>query len=110
MLITKGMLHGMKPGSVVVDLSVGNCELTRPNEIVLYNGVKIMSYTNYPSRTAEESSKLYAKNIYNFADLLIDKDTKTIKINIEDEIIRQSLVTHGGKIVNSSVLKIMESA
>lgn len=94
-LITKDMVEEMKSGSIIVDLAAvngGNCELTKLNEIVDHNQVKIIGDENYPSFVAADSSKLYAKNIHNFIELLIDKENKSIIINEEDEIIKASLI------------------
>lgn len=101
-LITKEMVESMKLGSVIVDLAArggGNCELTKANEIVNYDGVKIIGYENYPSRVATDASSLYARNIYNFIQLLYDKEKKSLNINLEDEIIKATLVAHDGKII-----------
>ena len=78
-LITKEMIDSMSPGSVIIDLAVeagGNCPLSKSGEIVVYNNVKIVGYANVPSRVSKDASALYAKNIYNFLSLLVDKDKK----------------------------------
>jgi len=103
-LITKEMVESMKFGSVIVDLAAsggGNCELTKANEIINYNGIKILGYENYPSRIATDASSLYAKNMYNFIQLLYDKEKKSLNINLEDEIIKATLIIHDGKILQS---------
>ncbi len=95
-LIKKEMVESMKSGSVVTDLAAvngGNCELTKLNEINEVNGVKIIGHENYPSLVSIDASKLYAKNIYNFIELLLDKEKKEISINLEDEILKASLIT-----------------
>lgn len=105
-LITVDMIKTMKPGSVIVDLAAvsgGNCEATTPNSIAAYNGVKVIGYTNYPSRIAKDASSLYAKNVYNFVSLLIDKDTGNLKINTMDEILKASLITNSADIFNELV-------
>lgn len=94
-LITKNMVKSMKNGSVIVDLAAvngGNCELTKINEIVEIEGVKIIGYENFPSLICEDASKLYAKNLYNFIQLLVDNETKSIKIDESDEIINATLL------------------
>ncbi len=94
-LISEEMVKSMKPGSVIVDLAAangGNCALTKVNEIVEVGGVKIIGYENFPSIVASDASKLYARNIFNFVELLLDKENKQIKINLEDEILKASLV------------------
>lgn len=102
-LVPKTMVNDMKLGSVIVDLAAingGNCELTEVDKVVEYNNVKIVGYSNYASRVAADASTLYAKNLLNFVKLLVDKESGSIKINMEDEIIRSSLITHEGHMVN----------
>lgn len=93
-LITKSMVESMKSGSIIVDLAAvngGNCELTKVGEVVEIGGVKIIGYENFPSRVAQDASKLFAKNIYNFLELSIDKESKNLKIDESDEIIKATL-------------------
>lgn len=100
-LISKEMVELMKPGSILIDLAAvngGNCELTQTGKIIEVNGVKIVGHENFPSLVAQDSSKLFAKNIFNFLELLIDKEQKKISINQEDEIIKSTLVCHQGSI------------
>lgn len=105
-LITKEMVSSMKPGSIIIDLAAvngGNCELTQSGKIIEVGGVKIIGHENFPSRVASDASKLFAKNIFNFLELLIDKEKKLISINLEDEIIKATLVAHQNKITNESL-------
>jgi len=102
-LITKEMVWSMKSGSVIIDLASvngGNCELTKAGQIVEINGVKIIGYENFPSRLAFDASKLLAKNIFNFIELFVDKQNKTIFINNTDEIIKNTLVAHKKSVIN----------
>ncbi len=102
-LVTEEMVRSMKPGSVIVDLAVeqgGNVALSKLGEIADVNGVKIIGYPNLPSRIASDASALYARNLVNFITPLVDKETKALKINREDEIVKASLVTDGGAIVH----------
>jgi len=101
-LWTEDMVKSMKPGSVIVDLAAekgGNCKLTVADEkIVTDNGVTIIGYTDFPSRMATQSSTLYANNIrHMMTDLTPEKDGK-INVNMEDDVIRGSTVTHAGEI------------
>jgi proton-translocating NAD(P)+ transhydrogenase subunit alpha len=103
-LITEDMVSGMKPGSVIVDLAAesgGNCELTRAGETVEVGGVSIIGPLNVPSSIPYHASQMYAKNIANLV-LLMVKDEK-LEIDLEDEILKDSLVTDDGKIVNERV-------
>ena len=102
-LITEKMVNSMKPNSIIIDLSAvngGNCELTKPNQIVIHNDIKIIGYENYPSRIALDASKFFEKNILNFVELLIKKDKKSILINREDEIIKATLICANKTIIN----------
>ena len=107
-LITQKMVESMKPNSLIFDLSAsngGNCELTKPDQMVLHNNVKIFGHSNYPSRISFESSKFFAKNIVNFVELLIDKDKKLVSINYDDEIIKSTIVCANKKITNEKLIK-----
>jgi proton-translocating NAD(P)+ transhydrogenase subunit alpha len=104
-LISAEMVHSMKPGSVVVDLAVergGNCELSKPDEVVDAGGVKIVGYTNFPGRLAASASALYAKNLYTFLEVLIDKKTQQINLNWDDDILKATALTRDGAIVHPS--------
>ena len=105
-LVTEDMVKTMKPGSVIVDLAVemgGNCPLSKPGEIVEAHGVTIVGHINVPSRVAVDASALYAKNLLNFLTPLVDKDSKSIKIDEEDEIIKASTITRDGEITNDQI-------
>ena len=103
-LVTKEMVAGMAPGSVIVDLAAergGNCELTRADEIIQVNGVTIVGTINLASTVPYHSSQMYAKNLANFLTHLV-KDGKLV-LNMDDEITRSTVVTQGGEIVNARV-------
>jgi NAD(P) transhydrogenase subunit alpha len=99
-LITREMVRSMKEGSVIVDLAAeqgGNCELTEADRKVRIDGVTIIGYTDLPSRLPTQSSNLFANNIVNLiADMTPEKDGQ-LAINIDDVIVRGSLVTHEGQ-------------
>jgi NAD(P) transhydrogenase subunit alpha len=105
-LISADMVASMRPGSVLVDLAVergGNVEGAKPDEIVQAgNGVKIVGYANVPGRLAATSSSLYARNLYAFVETLIDKETKALAINWDDEIVKATALTRDGAIVHPS--------
>jgi len=91
LIISEEMVLSMKPGSIICDLATsqgGNVAFSEKDKIVEKNGVKIIGYSNYASRTAYSASGLLAKNIINFLSLLIDKESKSLKIDFEDEIIK----------------------
>jgi NAD(P) transhydrogenase subunit alpha len=103
-LVTKEMVASMAPGSVIVDLAGergGNCELTRPGEIVVEYGVTIIGWFNLASTVPYHASQMYARNVTAFLLYLI-KDGK-LQLNLEDEIVRDTLLTHGGEVVNARV-------
>lgn len=101
-LITREMVASMKPGSVIVDLAAqqgGNCELTRPDEKVSAYGVAIIGYTDLPSRLPTQSSNLLANNIANLvADMTPEKEGE-LKVDLEDAVVRQLVVTHQGEVL-----------
>lgn len=105
-LITEEMVKSMKPGSVIVDLAVeqgGNCEGAEPGKVVQKHGVTIVGHLNVPGRLPVDASALYAKNLLNFVTLLIDKETKALKIDLEDEIVKGTLVTQDGQVVHPAL-------
>ncbi|KAI0099576.1 NAD(P) transhydrogenase mitochondrial precursor [Hypoxylon sp. NC0597] len=100
-LITKEMVEVMKPGSVIVDLAAeagGNCEMTQPGKLVTYNDVKIIGYTDLPSRLPTQSSTLYSNNIVKFLLSMAPKE-KSFGIDLSDEVVRGAIVTHNGEIL-----------
>ena len=100
-LITNSMVKDMKGGSIIVDLAAeagGNCKLTKLNEIIIEHDVKIMGYSDFPSKLSQDASNLYAKNLLNFVQLMV-KDKK-IEIDWEDEILKKSCVSYDGKVLN----------
>ena len=107
-LVTTEMVEGMHPGSVVIDLAAergGNCDLTKAGETVVHNGVKIIGPVNIPTTVPYHASQMYAKNIATFLLHLVDEGN--LKIDTEDEITEGTLITHGGKVVNTRVLEAM---
>jgi NAD(P) transhydrogenase subunit alpha len=105
-LISADMVKTMKPGAVIVDLAVeqgGNCELSEFNKVVVKHGVTIVGHANLPGRLAESASNLFGRNVLSFLGLLVDSETKGLKIDTEDEIIAGTLVTRDGKLVHENV-------
>ena len=102
-LITADMVAGMKPGSVIVDLATetgGNCELSVHGEVVRAHGVAIVGHANVPSRVAVDASALYARNLLNFVAPMIDRETRSLKIDWEDEVIAGACVTRDAAVVH----------
>ena len=105
-LISADMVRSMKPGSVIVDLAAergGNCELTKPGETVDIGGVRIVGPINLPGTVPVNASNLYAKNLLNFLDPLIEKGGQAMKIDWDDEIVKGTLIARDGKIVHPSL-------
>jgi NAD(P) transhydrogenase subunit alpha len=102
-LISKDMVTSMRPGSVIVDLAVergGNVEGVKTDAVAEVGGVKIIGYGNVPGRLAATASSLYAKNLYAFLEVLIDKKTKTLAVNWDDDIVKATALTRDGAIVH----------
>jgi NAD(P) transhydrogenase subunit alpha len=102
-LISRDMVASMRPGSVIVDLAVergGNCEVARADEVVDMNGVKVVGYANVPGRLAASSSSLYAKNLYAFLEILIDKSAKALAVKWDDEIVKATALTRDGAVIH----------
>jgi NAD(P) transhydrogenase subunit alpha len=105
-LVTRDMVARMAPGSVIVDLAAergGNCELTKANEKITVHGVTIIGYINLASTVPYHSSQMYSRNLSAFLPHLVQNGK--LALNRDDEIIRETLVTHGGEVVNARVLE-----
>ncbi len=102
-LVTEAQAKSMRPGSVIIDLAVaqgGNCPLSKPDELVNANGVKIMGFTNLPARLASDASSLYSKNVLALLPLLTDKDSKAFAPAWDDEIIKGAMLSKAGALVH----------
>jgi H+-translocating NAD(P) transhydrogenase subunit alpha len=103
-LVTAEMVQGMAPGSVIVDLAAergGNCELTRAEQTIVQHGVSIVGQINLAGTVPYHASQMYSRNLTTFLTLLA-KGGK-LNVNLEDDIIRETLVTRGGEIANARV-------
>jgi len=106
-LVSQDMVTSMRPGSVIVDLAVergGNVEGVVADAVSEQNGVKLVGYRNMPGRLAATASNLYAKNLYAFLEILIDKKTKALAVNWDDEIVKATALTRDGAIVHPNFL------
>jgi NAD(P) transhydrogenase subunit alpha len=104
-LITEEMVREMKPGSVILDLAIeqgGNCMLSEPGKVVAKHNVTIIAVLNIPSSMSFHASLLYARNILAFLNL-ISPDGKSVKIDLSDDIIKSTLITHNGEIVHPAI-------
>jgi H+-translocating NAD(P) transhydrogenase subunit alpha len=107
-LVTAEMASAMAAGSVIVDIVAergGNCELTRPGETVVHQGISILGPLNVASAVPFHASQMYASNIASFLKLMVKNGELTM--NREDEIIRETLVTHGHEVVNARVSELL---
>ena len=110
-LVTKDMIEGMRPGSVIVDLAAstgGNVEGTVPDETVTINGVQIIGLANFPGEVAKDASAMYANNSVNLIEHAWNKEKGKLELNIEDPVIGSVLLTHGGEIRDERIKKIVE--
>src|SRR5262249_9765939 len=102
-LISKDMVASMRPGSVIVDLPVergGNCDLAKAGEGVETGGVKTVGHYKVASRIAAAASSLYARNLFAFLEILVDKNARALAINWDDEIIKATALTRDGAVVH----------
>jgi NAD(P) transhydrogenase subunit alpha len=102
-LVSATMVKSMRPGSVIVDLAVergGNCELAKPGQVVDVDGVTIVGHLNVPGRLAASASNLYARNLYAFLEILIDKSAKALKVDWNDEIVKATALTRDGAVIH----------
>ena len=112
-LLTTEMVEAMQPGSVVVDLAAergGNCELTRPDEIVVHAGVTVIGPSNPAALVPYHASQMYSRNITTFLLHLLGKEgakASAVPINQEDEITRETLLTHNGAVVHARVRELL---
>jgi H+-translocating NAD(P) transhydrogenase subunit alpha len=106
-LISADMVRSMRPGSVIVDLAVergGNVEGAQPGGVADVNGVKIVGWLNVPGRLAASASALYARNLLSFLDTLIDKKTKSLAVNWDDEIVKATALTRDGAVIHPNFM------
>ncbi|HJX71443.1 MAG TPA: Re/Si-specific NAD(P)(+) transhydrogenase subunit alpha [Bacteroidales bacterium] len=108
-LLKKTTVDQMKPGSVIIDLAAstgGNCELTKNSQTVVYNQIKIIGNSSYPSEMSYDASSMFSRNVFNFVRLLID-DKGNLNLDFNNEIIKGTCLTHDGEIVHSLVKEVI---
>ncbi len=111
-LITEKMVKSMKDGSVIVDMAVeagGNVEISKCGKVIQKHGITIIGHENIASRLSTDASALYAKNLLNFLTLIIDKESKDLKLDWDDEIIKGVCLTNDGKIIHPNFMKNTEA-
>jgi NAD(P) transhydrogenase subunit alpha len=105
-LVSEDMVKTMKPGSVILDMAVeqgGNCPLSEFGTTIVRHNVKIIGPANLAAGLATDASALFARNLLNFITPLVDKETKVLKVSMDDEVVKGALVTHGGAIVHPAL-------
>ena len=111
LLLKKETVEAMNPGSVIIDLAAstgGNCELTKNNETIVHNGVKIIGNSQFPTDMPTDASRMYGKNMINFLKLIITKEG-AMNLNWEDDIVKGTAVTHAKEIVHERVKSVINS-
>ncbi|MBW9053966.1 Re/Si-specific NAD(P)(+) transhydrogenase subunit alpha [Rhizobium mesosinicum] len=102
-LVSRAMLASMKPGAIAVDLAVergGNIEGVVTGQVADVEGVKVVGFANMAGRVAASASALYAKNLVTFLETMVNKETKSVVLNLEDELIRATMLTYAGDVVH----------
>ena len=110
-LIKKETVEQMIPGSIIIDLAAstgGNCELTKNNETIEHNGVKIVGKSDYPSDMATDSSRMFGKNLFNFLKLIIDEEG-ALNLNFEDELVVGTCLTRDKEVVHEKVKEFVKN-
>ncbi len=109
LLIRKETVEAMKPGSVIIDLAAstgGNCEVTKDNETIVHNGVKVIGNSQLPTDMPTDASRMFGKNMINFLKLIITKEGG-LNLNWEDDIVKGTAVTHNGEIVHERIKSVI---
>ena len=112
-LITRDMIEGMAPGSVIVDMAAetgGNVEGSVPNEVVVISGVTVIGKGNLAGEVARDASQMYSANLFNLVEDSWNKDDKTFVINFDHDILPGCIVTHGGEVTNKAIKTILEGS
>ena len=102
-LVSAEMVRSMKPGSVLVDLAVergGNVEGAQPGRVAEVDGVKIVGFTNVAGRVAASASSLYARNLFSFVETMVDKTSKALAVNWDDELVKATALTKDGAVIH----------
>ena len=108
-IVTRDMVEGMQPGSVVVDMAAetgGNVEGSVANEVVKVNGVTVIGHGNLPNFVCRDASHMYASNLFNLVDDCWDEDKKGFGIDLQHDIQSGCIITHAGEVVNETIAKL----
>jgi NAD(P) transhydrogenase subunit alpha len=110
-IVTRDMVEGMAPGSVVVDMAAesgGNVEGSVANEIVDINGVTVIGQGNLSNEVCRDASQMYSSNLFNLVEDNWDTEAKLFKMDFEDDILSGCIITHGGEVVHETIKNILE--
>ncbi len=110
LLVTEEAVRRMNAGSVIVDLAAergGNCQLSEPDQVIEANGVTILGPTNLPSEVPLHASQMFSKNLTNFVGLITDEGR--LKLDLEDQVIQETMATHDGEIVHERLKSLLRS-
>jgi proton-translocating NAD(P)+ transhydrogenase subunit alpha len=110
-LVTRDMVEGMAPGSVIVDMAAetgGNVEGSQPNEIVEWSGVTIIGKGNLAGEVARDASQMYSANLFNLVEDNWDEEHKVLVVDFNDDILPGCIITHGGEVVHETIKNILE--
>lgn len=110
-LVTRDMIEGMMPGSVIVDMAAetgGNVEGSVPNETVDINGVTVIGLGNLAGEVARDASQMYSSNLYNLVEDNWEQEKAEFVVDFEDDILPGCIITHGGEVTNETIKNILE--
>ena len=105
-IVTADMVKAMKPGGVIVDMAVesgGNVEGSKADETVIEGGVSIIGVSNLPSNVSKDASQMYSSNLYNLLTEYWNEEEKKLELDLEDDILKGCVLSHGGSIVNETI-------
>jgi NAD(P) transhydrogenase subunit alpha len=111
LLVSKDTVEKMKKGAVIVDLAAstgGNCELTKNDEVVHFEGKTIIGQSNYPAQTPLDASRMFGKNVFNFLKLIIGEEG-ALNLNFDDDIVKGTCITNKGELYNERVKSVIEN-
>lgn len=112
-IVTRDMVEGMKPGSVVVDMAAetgGNVEGSVPNETVVINGVTVVGKGNLSNEVCRDASQMYSSNLFSLVEDSWNEESKSFVIDFEHDILPGCIITHGGEVTNDTIKNILEGS
>jgi NAD(P) transhydrogenase subunit alpha len=110
-LVTRDMIEGMAPGSVIVDMAAetgGNVEGSVPNEGIQINGVTIIGKGNLAGEVARDASQMYSSNLFNLVEDSWNEESKQFVVDFEHDILPGCIITHGGEVTNETIKNVLQ--